>query len=300
MFMNPNRLLLACTLLVGLLTQACQDHMLSPAQTGAPALRLRVKALTEDLPNNATKITTFSYDSQGRLSSLLAYQTPDSAQANIERSTYQYDGQNRLIRQQRQLIVRPNTLFFTGPVTDGHTFTYNTSNRIAEIRYLASFYAFTPGVLSYDPSVLNSPNALNQLATLQYSPTGQLVGSTKVSYFQGSPGLVTTNQTYSYTNQDLTSSNAIQLQTGTLVSNTTYALSYDNQTNPFYGSYVIGRYFGGIGEGFQNLNTLSPHNITSLGGVTYRYEYNSSGLPTVRYTYTDKLIQTLRFTYESY
>lgn len=298
--MNSNRLLLACTLVVSLLTQACQDHMLSPGQTGSPALRLRVKSLTEVLPNNASKITTFSYDNQGRLSSLLAYQTPDSTQANIERSTYQYDSQNRLIRQQRQLIVRPNTLYFTGPVTDGHTFTYNAANQIAEIRYLASFYAFTPGVLSYDPSVLNSPNALNQLATLRYDQSGQLAGSTKVSYFQGSPGLVSTNETYAYTNQDLTSSNSILFQTGTQISNATYTLSYDSQTNPFYGSYVIGRYFGGIGDGFQNLNTLSPHNITSLGGVTYRYEYNASNLPTVRYTYTDKLLQTLRFTYESY
>lgn len=298
--MNNTRLLLACTLAVSLLTQACQDHMLSPAQTGSPALRLRIKSLTEELPNNASKITTFSYDSQGRLSSLLAYQTPDSAQANIERSTYQYDGQNRLVRQQRQLIVRPNTINLTGPVTEAHLFSYNASNQVSEIRFLASYYLLSRGIYSIDPSVLNSPNALYQVATLRYDPSGQLAGSTKTSYFEAKPALVVTNNTYTFTNKDLTAANTITFLSGAQISDVTNTLTYDSKTNPFYGSYIIGRYFGGISDGFQNLSTLSQHNITKLDGVSYQYEYNAANLPTVRYTYTDKLIQTLRFTYESY
>ncbi|RYF62541.1 MAG: hypothetical protein EOO39_30100 [Cytophagaceae bacterium] len=299
--MNTTRLLIACALTLGLLTQACQDHMVNPAQPGAPALRLRVKSLSEDLPNNTAKITTFSYDSQGRLSGLVAYQTPDSSQANVERSTYQYDGQNRLVRQQRQLITRPNTASLTAALVEAHQFTYNAASQVSEIRFLASYYQIVPpGVYVVDPSLLNSPNALSQLATLRYDQTGQLAGMTKVNYFQGSPALISTANTYSYAGKDLISANTVTFQNGVQFSNVTNTLTYDTQTNPFYGSYVVGRYFGGIGDSFQNLSTLSPHNITKLDGVSYRYDYNSSGLPTVRYTYSDKLIQTLRFTYESY
>jgi hypothetical protein len=299
--MNTTRLLIACTLTVALLAQACQDHMVNPTQPGAPSLRLRVKSLTEDLPNNAAKITTFSYDSQGRLSALVAYQTPDSSQANVERSTYQYDGQNRLVRQQRQIIARPNTRDLTVPYVEAHQFSYNGVSQVSEIRFLFNYAPFNQlGVYIADPSLLNSPNSLSQLATLRYDQTGQLAGMTKVNYFQGSPALISTANTYSYAGKDLISANTVTFQNGVQFSNVTNTLTYDTQTNPFYGSYVVGRYFGGIGDFFQNLSTLSPHNITKLDGVSYRYDYNSSGLPTVRYTYSDKLIQTLRFTYESY
>ena len=48
------------------------------------------------------------------------------------------------------------------------------------------------------------------------------------------------------------------------------------------------------------VHTLSPNNVLTIGGLTYRYEYNEANLPTVRYTYSDKLVETLRFSYEPY
>lgn len=302
--MNRTRLLFLCTLAAGLISQACQNPQPSPTDPGqptAPELRFRVKSLTEELPDNATKITRFSYDSQNRLIGLVAYQTPDSLQANVERSTYQYDGQNRLIRQQRQLIVRPNTIFFTAPLVEAHQFTYNAANQATEIRFSASYYVPTsPGVYSVDPAVLNSPTTLSQLATLHYEQQGKLVSLNKQNYFQGSPGMVATTHTYGYTDQNLTSASTVTQVRGAQLYTINSTIAYDTQRNPFYGSYVIGRYFGGISDFFQNLSTLSPHNITKLDGVSYRYEYDGSGLPTVRYTYSDKLVQTLRFTYEAY
>ncbi len=302
--MNHTRFLVISILTIGLVSQACQSPQPSPAdpsQPNAPEVRFRVKSLSEDLPNNTAKITLFNYDSQHRLSGLVAYQTPDSLQANVERSTYQYDAQNRLVRQQRQIIVRPNTIFFTAPLVEAHQFVYNATNQVTEIRFMASYYILTStGVYSVDPAVLSSPSTLSQLATLHYDQQGQLVSLNKQNYFQGNPGMVATTNTYSYTNQNLTSANTVTSQNGAQLYNITSTITYDTQRNPFYGGYVIGRYFGGISDFFQNLSTLSPHNITKLDGVSYRYEYNESGLPTVRYTYTDKLVQTLRFTYESY
>jgi hypothetical protein len=301
--MNHTRLLIFCTLAAGLVSQACQNPQPGPADPGQPGareVRFRVKSLSEDLPDNAARITLFNYDNQNRLSSLLAYQTPDSLQANVERSTYQYDGQNRLIRQQRQLIVRPNTVFFTAPLVEAHQFAYNTTNQVSEIQFLSYYKPVAPGIYSVDPAVLNSPTTLTQLAMLHYDQRGQLVSLNKQNYFQGSPGLVATTNTYGYTDQNLTSASMVTQVSGTQLSNISSTIAYDNQRNPFYGSYVIGRYFGGISDFFQNLSTLSPHNITKLDGVSYRYEYNAAGLPTVRYTYSDKLVQTLRFTYEAY
>lgn len=76
----------------------------------------------------------------------------------------------------------------------------------------------------------------------------------------------------------------------------TNPITYDTAVNPFYGVYVIPGYYGGT----TNLNTTSPNNQTSYGGVKFQYEYNAANLPTVRYTITDKIAETLRYTYEAY
>ncbi len=295
--------LLACLLSITILValQACQDHRLGLVSPGSSTVRLRVKSLTEQLSGSSAKVTAFTYDAQGRLSALLAYQSPDSSTAAIERSTFQYDVQNRLIRQQRQVITRPGALF--GPIAEGHQFSYNSSGQVAEVRYLTSFYLFnSPGQTVVDLGVLNDPKALTDIATLRYNTANQLIGARRVNYFQGQPNpydLVFTSE-YSYSGDDLTFVKNVTTQSGAAAGNEQNTLSYDAKINPFYGVYVIPKYFGGISNTFQNLNTLSPHNITNIGGVSYRYEYNASNLPTVRYTVTDKVVETLRFEYESY
>lgn len=288
-----------------LLIQACQptlpDPMASTPVTppGAPSARLRVKSITQELTANTTKVTTFSYDNQGRLSSLLAYQTPDSTVAAVERNTYQYDTQNRLIRQQRQLTTRPGSLF--APVASEHQFVYNTSGQVAEIRFASSSYMILPQTQTIiDLAVLNSPSALAYTVEPRYNVQGQVIGNRKAVYIQGQPSKFSFTSEYAYTGKNLTMVNTVSQSDNTLMSTDQNSLTYDDRTNPFYGLYVIPPYYGGISDYFMNVNTLSPNNLTRIGGVSYRYEYNTAGLPILRQTFTDKLVETLHLAYESF
>ena len=293
--------LIGVALVTGL--DACQDHRAPSITPGSTATRLRVRSLSQDLLNNAVKITTFRYDAQGRLSSLVAYQSPDSTTAQVERSTYQYDAQNRLILHQRQVTTRPGAVF--GPVSDQNRFIYNAAGKVSEIRYSSSILLRTsPSLTVVDLAVLNSNNALVYVANPRYNAANQLIGSTTVNYFDGSLGGLTFDNEFSFTGDNLTfvtTTSTSRPPVGPpFINRQQNSLTYDNRVNPFYGVYVIPNYFGGISTVFPNLNTLSPSNITSIGGVTYRYEYNSANLPTVRFTVTDKVAETLRFEYEAY
>ncbi len=268
-------------------------------------MRFRVKSLTQDLTGTTAKLTTFRYDAQGRLSSLFAYRTPDSTQGPVERCTYQYDSQNRLIQQQRQVrtnlsLANAAVVLYT-PSVSQHQFSYTANGQVAQIRYYENPYFLTSGQTVVELSVLNSSNALTFVLDARYDTKGQLIGARKVFYKQGQQSSSTYTSEYRYTEANLTYMRTINMFNGVEYAPDENSLTYDDQINPFYGVYVIPPYFGGISDYFLNLNTLSPNNITQVGGVSYRYEYNESKLPTVRYTISDnKVVETLHFTYEAY
>lgn len=278
---------------------ACQDH-LPTVPPGSPAGRLRVKSLAEELPGNQIKLTTFAYDAQGRLSASLTYQSPDSATAQVERNTYQYNAQNQLSQHQRQAITRPGAVF--APFVEQYQFTYNGAGQVADIRY-SSVFGTAPGQTIVDPSLLNNPNALVYTAQSRYNAANRLTGSTRLGYSRGAVSNEDISE-YSYTGDNVTVVNSTKTffnsTGGPTTSRQQIDLTYDAKANPFYGVYVIPNYFGTITTNFPNLTTFSRNNITGTGGVTYRYDYNADDLPTARYTITDKVVQTLRFEYESY
>ena len=287
-------------LLAAFTLNACQDHRLGPIAPGSSPTRMRVKSLTVDYPNNTNRIIAFTYDMQGRLSSLLAYDSPDSNVTWVEKTRFQYDAQNRLALEQYQRIARPNSIF--GPITDQHQFSYNTAGRVTEIRYSSAFNA-KPGQTIIDLVSLNDPNTLRLIGYPRYNAANQLSGLRKIYYSQQQPTTLETDNTYSYTGMNLTFANVLTTSnqgTSPFSRQEQYGLTYDTKVNPFYGVYMIPKFFGGIADTFQSLNTLSPNNIMTLGGISYRYEYNAANLPTVRYTYSDKLVETLRFSYEVY
>lgn len=98
-----------CTGIVSLLMVVellgCQDH--STGVTPGPD-RLRVKTITQQLTGSASvsAVSAFSYDGQGRLSSIVAYRMPDSTVAPVENTVYQYDTQDRLIQVQHSEVRR--------------------------------------------------------------------------------------------------------------------------------------------------------------------------------------------------
>ncbi|GAB3883336.1 hypothetical protein GCM10028825_07430 [Spirosoma agri] len=252
------------------------------------------------MPDGKAKITAFTYDDQGRLSALLAYESPDSTVTWIEKNSYRYDNQNRLVLHQYQQIARLGSIF--GPVSYQHEFGYSVTGQLNGIRYSYINYA-QPGQTVIDLGLLNTVNALTMVGFPRYNAAGQTVELKKVYYQQGQRANFDLTHEFSYSGADLSSvkTTSSGYQGSVPYSHTEqYSLTLDDKINPFYGVYVIPKYFGGINDYFQNLHTLSPNNVLTIGGLTYRYEYNEAKLPTVRYTYSDKLVETLRFSYESY
>lgn len=267
----------------------CEDHRI-------PALsRLRVKSLSQSQPGNASRITSFAYDAQGKISSFIVYQSPDSTTTPVERNTYQYDAQNRLVRHQRQVSSPPGFIF--GPFNEQNQFTYDAAGKLTELRYSTSNYKrTTPDQRLLDLAVLANDIALTDVVRYQYDGTGKLASSTLTNYFQGkvNPLFARASQ-YALTGDNVTFVSTTT--TGPNYSSTeTNQYVYDNNINPFYGIYVIPKFYGGT----TNINTFSRNNVVSVGGVSYRYEYNEAKLPTVRYTITDRVIETLRYEYEVY
>ena len=298
--MRSTRLLTCMVGLSALVTlNACQDHRLSAVPPGSPASRLRVKSLSEDYPNNQAKRTLFSYDGQGRLSSALAFLSPDSTTAQVERNTYQYNAQNRLSLHQRQVITRPGAIL--GPFSEQEQLSYNAAGQLVEVRYSYSF-GQAPGQTKVDLAVLNNPGTLQSVISTRYNSANQLIGSTKSNYFQGRVSNETVSE-YTYSGDNVTFANlstAFYNPLNVPVNRQQISLAYDTRVNPFYGVNVVPDYFGVVTPFFPNLTTFSRNNITVTGGLTYRYEYNAADLPTVRYTINDRVAQTLRFEYESY
>ena len=277
--------------LVGLLS--CQDHRIPDPTPGAG--RLRVKTITQELPDNKAVISAFQYDGQGRLSTILAYQTPDSSVAPVEKTVYQYDSQNRLTQVNRDFIRR-------GSYTERYTLNYNSAGQLAGIG--------------------QSPSQFG--VGLQYGSDNRLSGFSKGF----STGGLTYNQngTFTFTGNNLTYSTIhtrfIRLgEPRPLVdatANTTYA--FDTKINPFYGVFIIPApgvfgpnpifgniepyytYYGGI-DNFLNASQNNVLSAVTEGGTTtlYSYTYNAANLPTKRVTATGSSVtETLYIEYEAY
>lgn len=290
----------------------CTDHSLPGVTPGSSPARLRVKSLTLELPNNQTKVSSFAYDGQGRLSSILTYQTPDSTVAELIYNVYRYDSQNQLSGLQRARIPFPRPQNNQSVDVSSYVYSYNALGQVSTVA--------APNMLFWTYSY----NSANQLARavsrfslpqfsiegdVQFAFTGknltQTTGGTIIRY-QGMPpggGLIFPG-----------------------VGPATY--THDDKTNPFYGIPVIPSFTGGFGTvlsgptspgalfgGTDNVLNLSQNNVLTetppagqgYPSVTYQYQYNAANLPTVRIKTTGLpnptgvvTTETMRFEYESY
>lgn len=300
---------------------SCSDHRIPAVTPGSTTTRLRVKTLTQELPDNKAKVSSFRYDAQGRLSSILTYQTPDSTASVIEYSTYQYDGQNRLTGLRREVVLHPRG---SGPnPVEQYIYSYNAAGQVSGISYLNG---------GDGGSLALVYNSDNQLVRGTGAFPILLTGFTFMESFQ-----------FTFTGKNLVNSNKqnnVFTRGGPVITVTTAkTFAHDNKVNPFYGVYVIPApyvdrfintasapgspytYFGGV----DNVLNLSQNNVltevftssssnsgTPTGppftmSTTYQYQYNAADLPTVRTKTspfpdpnTGLTVETLRFEYESY
>ncbi len=269
----------------------CTDHRIPAVTPGSDSGRLRVKTLTQDQPGNKAKVSSFKYDAQGRLSLIIAYQTPDSTLTPVENSVFQYDAQNRLTQLQRTTVRR-------GSESELYTYTYNSVGQVAGIGYKNSNPIYTWSVLP------------------QYNASNRVTGTTKSFTVPG----VSTNESsgFTFTGNNLTfattTGQAVQKGFTFPPETITKTFTYDTNVNPFYGVFVIPAptvfasppaggiisyytYYGGI----ANMLNLSQNNVLSDGASTYAYTYNSANLPTSRVTTIGgSVVETLRYQYEAY
>lgn len=295
--MNTTRLFLGLIvlLLVGELS-SCIDHRIPVVTPGVN--RLRVKTITQQLTGNASLsiVSAFSYDNQNRLSSILAYQLPDSTAAPVELSVYQYDAQNRLTQLNRNTVRR-------GINAELYVYTYNGLGQVGNIMYRNNLSTSFGGTFSLSPTY----NAVNRVtgAGKSYGTGGLIINEADVVTFTGN---------------NLTAFSANSTGTGMGAPLPPQSLSvtftHDSNVNPFYGVFVIPAplvyaaapsgiipfytYYGGI----VNLFNLSQNNVlsavTSSGATTtYAYTYNASNLPVTRITTVGgSVAEVLRYDYE--
>lgn len=300
--MKTNRLFLGIIglLIIGELV-SCVDHRIPTPGTN----NLRVKTINREVPGLPTIISAFSYDDKGRLASITAYRLPDSANAPVELSLYQYDPQNRLTQVQHSVIRR-------GSGSETYTLSYNGAGQLIKLTNMPSTFSVTP----------------------QYGSDNQLTGFVKTINVTGRQG--SGSGTVSFTGNNLTASteiftvNRLDLPGGP-VSYQIYQRStfiptqytVDNLLNPFYGTYIIpapGVFLPAAGldmyepfytlyGGIDNLFNLSQNNVTSTryNGVPtgYIYTYNAANLPASRTTYgpgfsVRPVIEILTYEYEPY
>lgn len=279
---------IVCLLFV-LAVAGCGDHRIPSVTPGMN--RLRVKKITQDMPNNTARVSAFRYDALGRLGSIIAYQTPDSTIAPVENNVYQYDAQNRLTQLNRTVAGK-------GFDYEVYKYAYNAAGQVAGL-------SFTNSNPIYIWSI-----------TPVYDADNRLVGSFKNFSV---PGVSTRESgTFTYIGNNLTAAsvtgNATQKGAQLPQQTVSRTYTYDTGINPFYGVFVIPApyeyasppsgvfigsytYFGGI----SNLLNLSQNNIVSDGTNTYAYTYNAANLPTSRTTTSNgNVVETLHFEYEAY
>lgn len=276
----------------------CQGHS---TEVTPGSDRLRVKTITQQVTSSGSvsAVSGFSYDGQGRLSSMLAYRIPDSTVAPVEKTVYQYDTQNRLIQVQHSEVRR-------GTNSETYTLAYNTAGQLAQ--------------LSHTPSTFS--------LSFQFNSANQLSGYTRgisVGGLRSSGG-----GSFSFTGNNLTSASEDfkVFRSGESpaappayyrLTSTTY--TFDDKLDPFYGVFIIpapGVFlpfasspgalspFYMLYGGIDNTLNLSQNNVLSAvssNGTTtqYSYTYNAANLPLSRTTTLNGVVtEVLRFTYESY
>lgn len=294
----------------GLLT--CADHRFPDITPGSTPARLRVKSLTEELPNNLAKVSSFRYDGQGRLSSIITYQTPDSSVSSVQYSVYQYDGQHRLTQLRRESIPFPRPQNNQFNPVEQYTYSYNGAGQVASIAYangLTWTFGYTSANKLASSSTLYSHPRFTIGGLVDFTFTGnnltQTTGGTGIRYLGMPPGTADGFPG---------------------VSSATY--THDDKINPFYGVFVIPSALTGfinilsapstpkaLFGGTDNVLTLSQNNVltdtppagSSRESITYQYQYNTANLPTVRIKTStfpapnnSVTTETLRFEYESY
>ena len=281
----------------------CFDHRNTPVAPGETTARLRVKTITQELPDNKSWISQFSYDGQNRLALILAFQTPDSTVARVERTTYQYDGNNLLTQAQRRIVTRQPL----SPLREAtYTYRYNSIGQVVSLIHAPSDRQLSFGSYSADgkPSSYSRPGSLSGL-------------------------IISGGGSFTFTGSNLTmhSERFSVRRLGDPPSAPDYGYSFqrtfthDDRINPFYGVFIIpapgvdpGGAFPGYANAFtdtyfggtDNVLTLSPNNVltqvtTNNSTTVYQYQYNGANLPTRRITAVEgSVTQTLNFTYETY
>ncbi|MBC3787595.1 hypothetical protein [Spirosoma utsteinense] len=283
-------------LLLALVVASCADHLAPGSGPG----RLRVKTLTQIVSDKPgiSRVSTFTYDEKGRLSTILAFQLPDSTLGPVEQNTYRYDDQNRLVQHRRDIVRR--ALFNPAtPPYETHDYLYNPAGQVTQI-----LYSSNTGGLLFDVKLAYKDNG-KLLSSKQ-----RLVGISGISY--------NANRTYTFTGDNATLVDAqfavcrtdgSPCPPGT--SSTPY--TFDDKINPFYGNYVIpmltGRVIPVIGGilvnealygGLDNYLNLSRNNVLTAGDSRYTYTYNTANLPTSRVVTGQYATETLYYTYETY
>lgn len=263
--------------------------------------RLRMKTITRQITSSASvsSVSAFSYDGQGRLSSIMAYQLPDSLVAPVEKTLYQYDTQNRLVQVQHAVVRR-------GSNSETYTLTYNAAGQLTQMANSPSTFTITPQY-----------NSANQVSG--YS-RGIGVGGLRSS---GGGSFTFTGNNLTGATEDFKVFRSGESPSAPPVysrlTSTTY--TYDDKLNPFYGVFIIpapGVFlpfasspgalspFYMLYGGLDNTLNLSQNNVLSAvdGNATttrYSYTYNAANLPTSRTTTTNSTVtEVLRFDYESY
>jgi len=210
------RIYLILLLLIGGLW-SCLDHRIPAVTPGSTTTRLRVKALTLELPNNLAKVSSFRCDAQSRLSSILTYQTPDSTVSAIEYSNYQYDGQNRMTQLRREAVPFPRGSRPNG--VERYSYSYDALGRVTSID---NNPGFTVG--------------------LGYNSDGRLSGASR-SFRTG--GLsISGSDSFTFTGNNLTGYQSGQIITGMggppfSGGGSNNRFTHDDKINPFYGALII-------------------------------------------------------------
>ncbi|WP_460983113.1 hypothetical protein [Spirosoma fluminis] len=281
---------LVCFLFIGWVV-SCTDHRITVVSPGSSAGRLRVKTITQETPNAPNKVSSFRYDSQGRLSLLIAYQLPDSSAAPVENTVYEYDGQNRLTQAQRTVVRR-------GSNSETYRYRYNAAGQISDFSHAPSTFFIIP-----------SYTAANQVSG--YNKSIGVSGLTS----SGGGALTFTGNNVTFATEEFRVGRSGGPNVPVFTRSTKATYTYDDKINPFYGTFLIpapsvfgpspvsgsfGPYYTYYG-GIDNLLNLSQNNVLSDGTRTYTYTYNSSNLPTSRITQVSgTTVETLRFEYETY
>lgn len=215
-------------------------------QTQAPVpKRYRLKTMTVLNSDSTTTRTTFEYDGQNRLA---AY-----SQDNGMRGTITYDEQNRYQR-----------------LDDGTTRTYFTYQSYAEGRSVTA-----------ETYVIDRDGQELPTETKRYNFDADNRLSASV-YWQGSASdsnpLTQSETSYAYTGDNIT-----RIETKALRFKDIYVHQFDDKVNPF---------FGLIGPDIDEVRQFSRNNLTQRNNYSITYEYNAQRLP-IRANDTV-------FTYEAY